>query len=173
MRIVSRIFVVIVCLLSIPFMAVSTAALKQRFADGPNRVFSGGPLVAGDIHFGAEPDWSFVNPIPTIEMQLLDPPTSRRIWTVEYEGKVYVWSGYMGSIVGRMWKRWPIQAERNGKAIMRINGARYERNLVRIQAGDELDGITAAITNKYPSQTTRSSVEQGDVWLFEAAPRNN
>ena len=56
---------------------------------------------------------------------------------------------------------------------MRINGTRYERNLVRIQAGDELDGITAAITNKYPSQTTRSSVEQGDVWLFEAAPRNN
>ena len=130
-------------------------------------------VVRRDIHFGAEPDWSFVNPIPTIEMQLLDPPTSRRIWTVEYEGKVYVWSGYMGSFVGRLWKRWPIQAERNGKAIMRINGTRYERNLIRIQAGDELDGITAAITNKYPSQTTRSAVEQGNVWLFEAAPRNN
>ena len=173
MKNITRILIVLACLLLIPITAVSTAAIKQRFADGPNRVFSGGPLVAGEIHTGAEPDWSFVNPIPTIEMQLLDPLTSRRIWTVEYEGKVYVWSGYMGSIVGRLWKRWPVQAERNGEAIMRINGTRYERHLVRIQSGDELDGITAAITNKYPSQTTRSAVEQGDVWLFEAAPRNN
>lgn len=173
MNIVARILIVVACLLLIPFAAVSTAAMKQRFADGPNRVFSGGPLVAGEIHTGAEPSWSFVNTIPTIEMQLLDPPTSRRIWTVEHEGKIYVWSGYMGSMVGRLWKRWPVQAQRNGRAIMRINGTRYERNLIRIQAGDELDGITTAITDKYPSQTTRAMVEQGGVWLFEAAPRNN
>lgn len=173
MKIVIRVVVVVACILLIPFTAVSTAAMKQRFADGPNRVFSGGPLVSGEIHFGPDPDWSFVNTIPTIEMQLLDPSTSRRIWTVEHEGRLYVWSGYMNSTVGRLWKRWPGQAERNGRAIMRINGIRYERELIRIQAGDELDGITAAITNKYPSQTTRSTVEQGGVWLFEAAPRRN
>ncbi|MDP6535941.1 MAG: hypothetical protein QGG02_06370 [Gammaproteobacteria bacterium] len=172
MKIIARILIVVVCLLLIPFAAVSTAAMKQRFADGPNRVFSGGPLVAGEIHSGSEPDWSFVNQIPTIEMQLIDPPTSRRIWTVEHAGKLYVWSGYMGSTVGRLWKRWPVQAERNGRAIMRINGIRYERDLRRIQSGDELDGITAAITGKYPSQTTRANVESGGVWLFEAAPRN-
>ncbi|MDP6416117.1 MAG: hypothetical protein QGG54_13985 [Gammaproteobacteria bacterium] len=172
MKIIARILIVVVCLLLIPFAAVSTAAMKQRFADGPNRVFSGGPLVAGDIHSGPEPDWSFVNQIPTIEMQLIDPPTSRRIWTVEHAGKLYVWSGYMDTTVGRLWKGWPVQAERNGRAIIRINGTRYERDLRRIQSGDELEGITAAITAKYPSQTTRAAVESGGVWLFEAAPRN-
>jgi len=170
MKITMRLIIIIACLLLIPFTAVATAAIKQRFADGPNRVFSGGPLVSGEIYSGPEPDWSFVNTIPTIEMQLLDPPKSRRIWTVEHEGKLYVWSGYMGTTVGRLWKRWPVQAERNGKAILRINDTRYERELVRIQSGDELDGITAAITSKYPSRTTRTTIETGGVWLFEATP---
>ena len=172
MKIVKRVTIVALCLLLIPVAAVLTAAAKQRFADGPNQVFSGGPLEAGELHTGAEPDWSFVSDVPTIELQLLDPPRSRRIWTTEYGGKLYVWSGYMGSTIGRLWKHWPIQAERDGRAVLRIDGVRYERQLVRIRSGEDLDGITAAITNKYPSQTTRAAVEAGDVWLFEARPRN-
>jgi hypothetical protein len=172
MEIAKRVAIVVFCLLLIPLTAFATAAGKQRFADGPNQVFSGGPLEAGELHTGAEPDWSFVADIPTIELQLLDPPRSRRIWTAEYDGKLYVWSGYMNTTVGRLWKHWPIQAERDGRALLRINGVRYERRLVRIQSGDILDGITATITGKYPSQTTRAAIEAGDAWLFEAAPRN-
>jgi len=172
MKMLIRIIVIALCLVLIPVAAISTAAAKQRFADGPNRVFSGGALEAGELHTGAEPDWRFVSEISTIEMQLLDPPKSRRIWTAEYDGKIYVWSGYMSTAVGRLWKHWPIQAERDGRAVIRINGIRYERQLVRIQSGDILDGITAAITSKYPSQTTRAAVESGGAWLFEAAPRN-
>ena len=159
-------------LLLIPGTAFLTAAAKQRFADGPNQVFSGGPLEAGELHTGPDPDWSVVSDVVTIEMQLLDPPLSRRIWTAEFDGKLYVWSGYMGTTVGRLWKHWPIQAERDGRAVIRIDGVRYERQLVRITSGDVLDGITAAITSKYPSLTTRAGVEAGDVWLFEARPRN-
>ncbi len=172
MKIAKRLTIVVLCLLLIPVTAVVTAAAKQRFADGPNLVFSGGPLESGELHTGPEPDWSFVSEVPTIELQLLDPPRSRRIWTAEYAGKLYVWSGYMGTAVGRLWKRWPVQAERNGHAVIRIDGIRYERQLVRITSGDILDGISAAITRKYPSQTTRATVEAGDVWVFEAAPRN-
>lgn len=170
MQLLLRILIIVACLLAIPVAAVATAAVKQRFADGPNRVFSGGPLVSGEIYTGPEPDWSFVNEIPTVELQLLDPAQSRRIWIAEAEGKLYVWSGYMGTTVGRIWKQWPVQAESDGRAIIRINGIRYERQLNRIQSGDELDAITAAITGKYPSQTTRAGVEAGDVWVFEAAP---
>ncbi|NKB33680.1 MAG: hypothetical protein GKR91_11335 [Pseudomonadales bacterium] len=171
MKIFKNLIIVILCLLLIPITAVSTAAVKQRLSDGSNFVFSGGPLIDGDLHSGPEPDWRFVNDIPTIELQLLDPPASRTIWTVEHAGKLYVWSGYMGSAVGRMWKQWPVQAEADGRAVIRINGVRYERNLRRIQSGPALDGITAAITGKYPSRTTAAAVENGDVWLFEAAPR--
>ncbi len=171
-RTVKRVTIVVFGLLLIPATAVATAAVKQRFADGPNQVFSGGPLESGTLHAGPEPDWSVVSDVQTIELQLLDPPRSRRIWTAEYDGKLYVWSGYMSTAIGRLWKHWPAQAERDGRAVIRIDGIRYERQLVRIQSGDILDGITAAITSKYPSQTTRAAVESGGAWLFEAAPRN-
>tara|TARA_B100000745_G_scaffold90871_1_gene57036 strand:- start:99 stop:617 length:519 start_codon:yes stop_codon:yes gene_type:complete len=172
MEIVKKTLIVVACLLLIPVTAVATAAAKQRFADGPNRVFSGGPLESGDLHRGPDPDWRFVSDIPTIELQLLDPPRSRRIWTAEFDGKIYVWSGYMSTAVGRLWKRWPVQAERDGRAVIRIDGTRYERELVRITSGEILDGITAAISSKYPSKTTRAAVEAGEAWVFEAAPRN-
>ena len=172
MPIVKNTIIVVLCLILIPVTAVSTAAVKQRLSDGSNFVFSGGPLVEGELYSGPEPDWSFVDDIPLIELQLINPPTTRTIWTAENEGKLYVWSGYMGTTVGRMWKQWPLQAEADGRAIVRINGVRYERNLRRIQSGPDLEGITAAITNKYPSQTTAASVESGSVWLFEAEPRN-
>ena len=52
------------------------------------------------------------------------------------------------------------EGEREGRAILRIDGKRYERQLVRIRSGDILDGITKAITDHYPSRTTRA----GDCW---------
>ena len=173
MKTVTRVATIVLCLLLIPVTAVLTAAVKQRLSDGPNRVFSGGTLESGELHSGSEPNWSFVSGIPTIEMQLVTPPRSRRIWTAEYDGKLYVWSGYMDTAVGRLWKRWPVQAEQDGRAVIRIDGKRYERQLVRITSGDILDGISAAIRNKYPSQTTRATVEAGEDWVFEAAPRNS
>ena len=171
MPVAARALIVVGCLLLIPVTAVLTAAVKQRFADGPNRVFSGGRLMSGELHAGPEPDWSFVEDIGTIELQLLDPPRSRRIWTTEHDGKLYVWSGYMGTAVGRLWKRWPVQAMQAGRAVIRIEGKRYERQLVRIESGEILDGISSAIRDKYPSQVTRAAVEAGDSWVFEAAPR--
>lgn len=172
MKYVKNGIIIILCLLLIPVTAVATAAAKARGGDGPNRVFSGGPLVSGDLYSGPEPDWSFVNPIPTIEMQLLDPPLSRRIWTIEHEGKFYVWSGYMDNPIGRIWKQWPVQAEQDGRALFRIEGTRYERELIRVQSGDVLDGLAAAISAKYPSSLSRETIETGGVWLFEAAPRS-
>ena len=106
------------------------------------------------------------------DRQLVNPPQSRRIWTAELNGKLYVWSSYMDTTVGRLWRRWPVQAERDGRAILRIDGKRYERQLVRIKSGDILDDISDAISSKYNSRTTRTTVEAGDDWVFEAAPRN-
>ena len=90
MSIIKRLLTIVVCLLLIPATAVVTAAVKQRFADGPNRFFSGGPLIAGAMHMGSEPDWSFLNDITTIELQLVEPPRSRRIWTVEHLSLIHI-----------------------------------------------------------------------------------
>ena len=170
-QVAARVLIVVGCLLLIPVTAVLTAAAKQRFADGSNRVFSGGPLVSGELHAGAEPDWSFTDDIQTIDLQLLDPPRSRRIWLQAHDGKIYVFSGFMSTAVGRLWKRWPVQAERDGRAVLRIDGRRYERQLVRIESGAALEGITSAIRDKYTYDVSRATVEAGDTWVFEAAPR--
>ena len=166
----SQVLIVILLILLVPLTAVVTAGVKQRFGDGPQRFFSGGELIEGDLYQGAEPDWSIVDDVSTVELQLLEPPQSRRIWVAQYEGKLYVWSGYMGTFIGRLWKQWPIQAESDGRAIIRINGVRYQRQLTRIKSGSVLDGIAAAVAAKYPSRMTRAAIEAGDVWLFEAAP---
>ena len=170
-QVASRVLIVVGCLLLIPVTAVLTAAAKQRFADGSNRVFSGGPLVSGELHAGAEPDWSFTDDVQTIDLQLLDPPRSRTIWIQAHDDKIYVFSGFMSTAVGRLWKRWPVQAESDGRAVLRIDGKRYERQLVRIASGPALEGITRSIRDKYTYDVSRATVEAGDTWVFEAAPR--
>ena len=171
MQILKRAGVVSLWVLLVLVTAIATAAIKQRFADGPNRVFSGGALVSGDLYLGPEPDWQFVNKVPTIELQLLEPEQSRRIWTASVDGKIYVWSGYMNSLVGKLWKSWPSQAERDGRAVIRVDGVRYERQLVRIENGAGLDELTALMNEKYSSQATPAAIDAGDLWMFEAAPR--
>lgn len=121
---------------------------------------------------GAEPDWSFLGDVGTIDLQLLDPPRSRVVWVADYDGKAYVVSGYMGGVVGRLWKHWPAQAERDGRAVMRINGRRYERTLVRVTTGVEvLEGVSAELDRKYGFGQP-GSIEAGETWLFELAPRD-
>ena len=172
MNIVRKLLVAIGILVLIPVVAIVTLAVTSGSSDGPSAFFGGGPLVAGELVAGPEPDWSFVGDIGTIELQLLDPPRSRLIFVAEHEGKLYVVSGYMGNAIGRLWKRWPVQAERDGRAVVRIAGKRYERTLVRIRAGAVLEGVSAELGRKYGFGGGPAAIESGDTWLFELAPRN-
>ena len=157
-QVAARVLIVVGCLLLIPVTAVLTAAAKQRFADGSNRVFSGGPLVSGELHAGAEPDWSFTDDVQTIDLQLLDPPRSRRIWIQAHDDKIYVFSGFMSTAVGRLWKRWPVQAESDGRAVLRIDGKRYERQLVRI------DRVRRSKASPGPFETSTRTMSAGPRW---------
>ena len=170
--IVRRGLLVIGVLVLIPVFALAALAVSTRLSDGPSVIFAGGPLVAGEMVTGPEPDWSFVRDVRVFELQLLNPPRSRTLWIVEHEGKLYLNSNYMGGLRERLWKRWPAQAERDGRAIMRINGKRYERTLVRIKTGPVVEGITAEFTRKYGVEMTPAEVEAEELWLFEMAPPN-
>ncbi len=171
-KIVRKLLLVIGVLVLIPVVAIATLAVTSGGSDGPSAFFGGGPLVAGELVTGPEPDWSFARDIGTIELQLLDPPRSRLIFVLEHEGKLYVVSGYMGNAIGRLWKRWPAQAERDGRAVVRIAGKRYERTLVRIMSGAVVEGVTEEMRRKYGSGTTAATIAAGGTWLFELAPRN-
>jgi hypothetical protein len=177
-KIVRKVLSVAGVLVLMPVVVLGTLLVTSGFSDGPSLVFGGGPLEAGELVTGPEPDWGFVRDIPTIELQLLDPPRSRLVFVLEHEGKAYVVSGYMSTGLGRLWKRWPVQAERDGRAVIRIDGERYERTLERIMTGPAAVGVAAELARKYGSSVTpeaiaagETAIAAGETWVFELAPR--
>ena len=167
-------------LILIPVVTIVTLRLENRDADGPSILFPGGALVSGEMYTGAEPDWAFTADVPVIELQLDNPLASRRIFIMESGGKAYVPSGYMRSFLGRLWKDWAFAADAgDGLAVIRINDVRYERQLIRVKEGPEVAAVAAKLAEKYAGGTdeaiaaTQSSIEQGDTWIFELAPRSH
>jgi hypothetical protein len=163
-------------------VAIGTLRIQRSSADGATVVFPGGEMIAGELHTGLEPDWSFTDEIFTIELQLNDPMATRRIFILESEGKIYVVSGYMKSVLGKIWKEWAFDAdEGNDQGVLRVNNVRYPRQLIRVREGDVLNGVAAKLAAKYGGAptpvsaatiaATRANIEDGNSWIFELAPR--
>ncbi|MEM7017686.1 MAG: hypothetical protein AAF512_10175 [Pseudomonadota bacterium] len=176
LRIILQVLGIIVL---IPLVTFITIKIDKQNNDGPSILFPGGELVAGEMHTGPEPDWAFTDDVRTVELQLVNPSSSRLTFVMESDGKIYIPSGYMRSFLGRIWKEWAFQAdEGDGLAVIRVNGMRYERQLVRVKEGDALGGIASKLAQKYaggssPEAITAitKSVADGDTWIFELAPR--
>lgn len=172
MTVKRRLLMALGFLLLIPVVAIGTLIVASSYSDSASPLFGGGELSSGELVRGPEPDWRLARDLPTIELQLISPARSRVIWIVEHDGTPYVVSGYMGSAIGRLWKRWPVQAERDGRAIVRIGGKRYERTLKRIRTGAVVEGVAAELRRKYRYAVTAADIEAGTTWLFELAPRD-
>lgn len=158
--------------LLVPAVALGTLRYVNHDADGPSILFPGGELVSGELYEGPEPDWSFVDRVATVELQLSDPPNSRLIWIIQNEGRIFVASGYMSTTLGRLWKHWAVRADAGDSlAVVRIEGTRYERQLVRIANGPVLEGVAAGMRTKYRAPASREDIEAGNTWIFELAPR--
>jgi hypothetical protein len=86
--------------------------------------------------------------------------------------------GYMDTTWGRLWKQWPIEAEKDGRALLRIDGTIYERQLVRIKNDPVVAPVVAKIGAKYMGGSSMTSddgvaaVSNDSLWLFEMAPPN-
>lgn len=182
MKILKIVLQVVGFIVLIGAVSIGTLRIQRSSADGATVVFPGGEMVAGELHMGPEPDWSFTDDIFTIELQLNDPMATRRIFILESEGKIYVVSGYMKSFLGKIWKEWAFDAdEGNDEGVLRVNNVRYPRKLVRIKEGDVLNGVSAKLLAKYsgvptpvPAQaiaTARADIEDGNSWIFELVPR--
>ena len=151
---------------------IASVVIGARFADGPLAIIAGGPFTTGDLHEGPSPDWAFVKDIETIEMQSLNPARSRTTWVLQHDGRLFIPCGYMNSSWGRIWKQWPMEAERDGRVIVRINGKLYEQNLVRIKQGEVLEPVLAELSRKYVGQPIpMQAITSGTLWIFELIPR--
>ena len=172
MRLILRLFGGLV---GVAALALAALILGARFADGPIAIIAGGPFRSGEWVADPEPDWSFARDILEVELQLLEPARSRTTWILEHEGRISIPSGYMKTPLGRLWKQWPVEAEKDGRAILRIGDRLYERQLVRIEAGPLLAPLTAELGRKYlggPGRVAPEAVTSGSLWLFELAPRS-
>lgn len=151
-------------------LAVTLFLFGARFADGPIEIIAGGPFTSGEIVAGDEPDWQFLRDRDTVEFQLEDPARSRTTWIIEHNGKIFIPCGYMTTTWGKIWKKWPIEAEQDGRAVLRVDGKLYQRQLVRVKNGPDLEPVLKLLGQKYNLPTTREAVDSGYLWLFQMAP---
>ncbi|MFT5210136.1 MAG: hypothetical protein ACI9CE_001860 [Flavobacterium sp.] len=176
MKWILRIFAGLIALLVLTVGGIFTAA---RFHDGPFEgnlaVVAGGAFETGEMQTGTdEPDWRFLKDYFTVEFQLLDPARSRTTFIMEQDGRIFIPSGYMNTTRGKLWKHWPIEAEQDGRAILRVDNKLYERKLVRVQEGEILVAVLAELSKKYAggSPIPMEEVNSGNLWIFELQPRS-
>lgn len=160
-------------LLAFLLLVIGGLLVGARFADGPIAIIAGGPFTSGELISGPEPDWSFVRDVREVEFQLLDPARSRTTWILHHEGKAYIPCGYMTTWWGKVWKQWPLEAEKDPRILLRIGDELYERQLVRIQEDRIMAPLLAELSRKYTGggAIPTEAVTSGDLWLYELAPR--
>jgi hypothetical protein len=163
MGFIKSFFAVVIKLIILVALCTALFLYGMKFADGPWEVVQGGPFTTGELVSEA-PDWSF---------QLLDPVSSRTTWIMEHEDRIFIPSGYMLTDYGKIWKQWPIHAEKDGRAILRVDGKLYERNLVRIKDDPILPSVLAELSRKYAAGAAMSvdDVTSGSLWIFELVER--
>jgi len=138
-------------------------AIFARFADGPLGPFPGGALRDGPLVTGAVRDWSFVDGVAEVELQLLEPPRSRTTWILHHDGSAYIPCGFPNL---RLWKKWPHQARRDGRAVVRIGGQRYRVDLQKIEAPALERALKEDLKRKYEVASEHPEV----VWFFRLDP---
>jgi hypothetical protein len=160
-------------LLALLFLVIGILLVGARFADGPIAVIAGGPFKSGELVGGPEPDWSFVRDVQEVEFQLLEPARSRTTWILYHEGKAYIPCGYMTTWWGKLWKQWPLEAEKDPRIVLRVGDKLYERKLVRIQEGPVVAPLLGELRRKYvpDREIPMEAVTSGYLWLYELAPR--
>ena len=158
-------------------LAAGIGLFVMRFADGPQAIVAGGPFKTGTLHSGEEPDWSFLTDRQEVEFQLLEPARSRTTWIVEHQGRIYIPSGYMNTTIGKLWKHWPHQAEQDGRALLRVDGKLYQRQLVRVRESAALPAVVSELGRKYTGNADGmvegglAQIANGNLWIFELRPR--
>lgn len=154
----------------------------MRLNDGPMEFFPwftisiGGPFRSGEITASPE-SWEFLEDRMEIEIQTLNPATSRTVWVPVIDGDLYIVSGYMNSPLGRLWKQWPSYMEQDNRVLIRVDDRIYQQRLERITEGPITAEVMSEIAHKYfggpdtVNPAAGAAVASGSVWLFEVTDR--
>jgi len=128
-------------------MLVGGAFLLSR-ADGPVYVFAGGPLQSGEQVDFADMDWTAVDRLHELELEIVGAASSLTLWFSVYEGVPYV-ACDLDCIDGRL-TRWPQQIERDDRVVIRVDAMRVGGRLIHVPHGSaEYTAVRAGRNRKY------------------------
>ncbi len=156
-------------ILLLVLLLVVCLLMYVRFHDGPVEIVAGGAFQSGELVTDVE-DWSFLDEFVTLEMETRHTQRSRVLWLAVHDNRVYVYSNYMKSRMGRIWKRWPHQLMGHNKVIIRAGGKLYEMRCNRVREGEQIPAVLQRFNDKYQAGLTPEAVENESVWLFELIP---
>lgn len=182
-------------------LAYGAFRIVQHQSDGPlTDIVPGGPLRTGTLVTAQDIDWQAElggagqcldgecsNTIA--ELQLVDPPLSRYTGVMVHEGTLYVpcdlgymWGRFSGSrrrILNLIYvfKTWHEDALADGRAVLRIDGKRYERQAVRVTdpatitaLEHQLEEMASAWVAPEPLPPAPTDGPR-DIWFFRMDPR--
>lgn len=133
--------------LGLLLLATVAAYTGARLHDGPLALVPGGPLRAGELYEFPVSDWSFAADVGEIELQLESEDISRTTWILVRDGAAYVPCS-LGFPPGKRWYR---DAQRDGRATLRIDGQRYPVTLTQDDDASLAAFARAEVARKYGS----------------------
>jgi len=164
----------------------------MRMSDGPTGPLPGGAFRTGTLVSDTNVDWTGVLKGNLIELQLVNPAGSRTTGAFVYKGQLYVpcdlgffWrrlpsarGRWMASVLW-FFKRWHLDAENDGRVVLRVDGKLYEREAVRITDTQLLgqlrltmeDLATPVMEKRYGAPLLPVKVNPEDIWFFRLDPR--
>jgi len=127
---------------------VLAAMLFISNADGPVFVFAGGPLQSGERVELAAIEWSELDRLTELELEIVAEATSLTLWFSVHDGVPYV-ACDLDCVGGRL-ERWPQQIARDDRVAVRIDGKLAEGRLVHIpHETPEYTRVRAGRNQKY------------------------
>jgi len=141
-------------------LGLALLMLVARRLDGPLGPIPGGPL--GGAPSQEDPgDWSFAGDGQTLELEVGG--RSVTVWYVTQGPVLYVAAAEAAR------KRWPAEAEAEGRVRLRVGGRLYERQAVRITDPAVAGPVGDAFRAKYEVELDPEAASR--VWLFRMDPR--
>ena len=160
-------------------LATSLIFVYMRLHDGPVEfvpwftISTGGPFRSGEL-LPSPVDWTFLKDREEIEMETLNLGTSKTIWTMVVDGRIFVASGRRQTWYGKYWKQWPQRVDDDDRIILRVDDTLYEQRLVPVTEGEIILPVLKESWRKYgrgSEPTSAARVTQELIWLFEIVER--
>lgn len=132
-------------------VAYAAGSFLLSRADGPVFVFAGGPLRSGERVAFEDVDWTALDGLNELEMEIVGAGSSRTLWFSVSDGLPYV-ACDLDCVGGRL-ERWPQQIDRDDRVVVRVDGRLVEGRLVHVpHESDEYARARARREQKYSGE---------------------